>query len=217
MTRVEFSKPYLVALYTMNRAHSNVAANVGEIISRFRVPRDDYYEGEIVEYLTHQGWARSPGDTSDPTAPMIITTNGKIYAEVLIEEGIEAFDVSSSLDDDSGRGFVELQVPAADRVVTLYHNAPEIYQIISEAQALENHLRTANDLGSLSEEERKAAVNEVRLIKEAFDADFVRPALVFERAKTTLQWIGNKAAEAAIGAAAVSLLALIATYFGFAV
>ncbi|MBK8374396.1 hypothetical protein [Sphingorhabdus sp.] len=107
-------------------------------------------------------------------------------------------------------------VPASDRIVSLNHNAPEVRQIVDEANNLETLLSKVNDFGSLTEEEVKTAATEVRLIREAFETDFLRPTSTYQRAKSTLEWIGTKAAEAVIGAAALGLLALIAAFFGFA-
>jgi hypothetical protein len=143
---VEFSKPYLVALYTMNKAQSNVAANVGEIISKFLVQRDDYFEGEIVEYLTHQGWVRTSAGAVDPTAPMIITTSGKIYAEALISEGVEVLDLNDWIDDHNDQTSAITEVPAADRIVTLGHNSEAHAEVKAGIGDLKEALRSTNDI-----------------------------------------------------------------------
>nr|WP_315456202.1 hypothetical protein [uncultured Sphingorhabdus sp.] len=130
----------------MNKAQSNVAANVGEIISKFLVPRDDYFEGEIVEYLTHQGWARTPGGSLDSTAPMMITTSGKIYAEALIAEGVEVLDLIDWVDDQDVQNLTKLQVPAADRIVPLNHNEPEYLEINEKLGELATAVLGDNEL-----------------------------------------------------------------------
>jgi hypothetical protein len=107
-------------------------------------------------------------------------------------------------------------VPASDRLVRLDHNAPEVKRIVDDAQSLETQLLKSNDFGSLTDDEVKAAAVEVRSIREAFLGDFIRSSNTYQRAKSTLEWIGSKAAEAVIGAAALGLLALIASFFGIA-
>lgn len=106
-------------------------------------------------------------------------------------------------------------VPASDRVVPINHNQPE-WQVLEQAtQALADQFTQGNDFGDLTAEEVEVAQSEVEEIKRLIALPKVRFTVVRERTGATLRWIGEKAAGAAVGKAALALLALIATFFGF--
>ena len=88
MTRNEFCKPYLVALYLKNRSESGIVSSVDDLQGEFDLPRDDYLESEVVEHLNFQGVTISPPGEFGRSAGMAINSNGKAIAENYIEEGI---------------------------------------------------------------------------------------------------------------------------------
>ncbi len=158
MTRDEFSKPYLVALYYKNRDQSNIALTVNDLLREFDLPRDEYLEKEVLEYLNFLSVTRSPPGAVGPDEPIMITPNGKATAENWIEQGVTAplwsvaNDATLTGASDLGTGFGSgafgvgtfagptrtneteaetMQVPAADRVVTINHNSPE-YKLVED-------------------------------------------------------------------------------------
>ncbi|WP_336970345.1 hypothetical protein [Sphingobium aromaticiconvertens] len=113
-------------------------------------------------------------------------------------------------------GFVEAKlIPASDRVVSLDDNDPKLKEIVSEARDLSKRIADSNDIGDMSDEDRKIAILEVDQLAHILEQPVVRISNIVQRAIGTLTWIGEQAAGAVVGAAALALLALIATYFGF--
>ena len=113
-------------------------------------------------------------------------------------------------------GFVGTKViPASDRLVTLDDNDPKLAEIVAEAKDLSRRISDSNDIGAMSDQDREIAIVEVNQLAEILEQPAVRISNVTERAIATLSWIGEQAAGAVIGSAAMALLALIAAYFGF--
>ena len=106
-------------------------------------------------------------------------------------------------------------IPASDRIVNLDDNNPQLAEIREATQDLVIRLENNNDLGELNESEAIVAIEEVKQLAELLRQPLVRLSAIKVRAIDTLTWIGAKAAEAVVGAAAVGLLALIASHFGF--
>lgn len=113
-------------------------------------------------------------------------------------------------------GFVGTKViPASDRLVTLDDNDPKLVEIVAEARDLSKRISDSNDIGAMSDQDREIAILEVNQLADILEQPAVRISNVTERAIATLSWIGEQAAGAVIGSAAMALLALIAAYFGF--
>ena len=133
-----------------------------------------------------------------------LTDEGYKYAEELLERGEGRVD-----SDDT-----TLKAPASDRIVGFDHNSSEFRQIAEASDALRTGLINANDTGDLSPRAVEVAVQEVESLNEALRRDFIRPSHVWQMAKSSLRWIADHAAGAAVGQAALALLALIAAFFG---
>jgi len=220
VTRIEFAKPYLVALYLMNRAHSNIAANVGEIISRFMVPRDDYLEGELVEYMTEQGWARTVGGYNDPTAQLVITPNGKIHAESFIEQGIDPFDITELDSDEALRAASILEnqqsdleklgnqiAPASDRLILFSDNQDLSTSLITGTDEIRQIIESSNELDPIERSDVSVSLNAFRTLVEK-SKSFVVGAfryLVIERLKKAFE----KTIEDALRLAIMGVLAML--------
>lgn len=86
--------------------------------------------------------------------------------------------------------------------------------MVSAVQDLKVRIRMGNDLGDLTVEEAKVAAQEVEQIELALKGEFVRPEQLMTFTRKSLKWIGDKAAGAAVGKAALALLAMIAAFFG---
>lgn len=106
-------------------------------------------------------------------------------------------------------------IPAADRYVRLDHNNPQLIEIFEKISELESQLRSGNDVGSLDEDGVEAAISEVAELRSSLERPVVRKDAIRIRTVGTLTWIGKEAAGGLIGAAALALLALIASFFGF--
>ncbi|MEK9210383.1 hypothetical protein [Sphingomonas sp. 2378] len=145
-----------------------------------------------------------------------ITPNGIRY----VEKGlIDPKNVFSQIRDqrekyDEERTIVVRSVPASDRIVRLDHNNPQVEEMVATVQDLKVKIRMGNDLGDLTAEEAQAAAQEVEQIELALKGEFVRPEQIAAFARKSLKWIGDKAAGAAVGKAALALLAMIAAFFG---
>ncbi len=117
MTRGEFAKPYLVALYKQHRIDQERRPSIADLIKEYQLPRDEYLENELYEYLGLNGWAKDPHlSTEMIDGRLFISGNGKIVAESYIEEGVNPVrrDEKSTAHD--------YPVPASDRIVTLTDN-----------------------------------------------------------------------------------------------
>lgn len=123
-------------------------------------------------------------------------------------------DVITSILAKSGN--LKAPIPASDRIVSIDHNQHTVQQIVAKGSELKTQLIMANDLGALSVSEAKIAAFEVQQIVDSFQSDGFRSSLVYEKAKSTLNWISSKAAEAMVGALALTFLTLIANFLGFA-
>ncbi len=109
------------------------------------------------------------------------------------------------------------QIPAADRIVTLNHNDPKVKELSDQASEFAEALEKANDVGSLLKDQKDVASYEAFQLADLLRQEAVRPAEVENRAVSLLKWIGKEAGSAVIGIAALALLALIASFFGFVV
>jgi hypothetical protein len=206
MTRIDFCKPYLLALYLLNRKQSNVRMNVGELQSRFFLPRDDYLEGEVVGHMLHQNWVVAPA--GDPSASMIITENGKIHAETYMEQGLHVLEVVSEMSIAAEVPSVAVgeRIPASDRIVLLTDNQEELDALRTSLAELSDQLKDANDVGAMTELEVDEARREIWLLEQSFNCQGVRVDWIEPIAKGCLKWISEKAAGATVGEAAKKAL-----------
>lgn len=153
------------------------------------------------------------GATSRSSA---ITPNGIRHVEKGLTDPKHVFsqirDEREKHDDE--RAILIRSAPASDRIVQLDHNNPKVEEMVSAVQDLKVRIRMGNDLGDLTVEEAKVAAQEVEQIELALKGEFVRPEQLMTFTRKSLKWIGDKAAGAAVGKAALALLAMIAAFFG---
>ncbi len=209
VTKAHYESAALLKLYGIANTHGS-EQSIAQVAQSFNFDVPYLRVKLALEALYDQGCVAM--EYVGATAFFVITNEGLKQVEYELRKP-ETFTYKLFHLGD-GLIFNEAVVPASDRSVGLDHNSPEVRQIVEDTRSFETQFLNANDFGNLSDDEVKAAAIEVRLIHQAFEADVIRPSMVYQRAKSTLEWIGSKAAEAVIGAAAIALLALIAAFFG---
>jgi hypothetical protein len=110
---------------------------------------------------------------------------------------------------DSIKNGPSMRVPASDRIVDLDHNSPTFSEISDRLDELEGRLRVDNDTGELVGEERATALEEVSRLRAWWSSSKIRVMSFVSLAKSTLGWIGEKAASATVGELAKSLLKMV--------
>ena len=131
------------------------------------------------------------------------------------EKGYKQIETAQGTNDNSQAVETTSSAPGSDRVVSFDHNSAPFRRVIVATRDLSKQLLESNDLGELSTIEAGVAAHEVGQIADSLENEFVRPAGIWVRAQSTLGWIGREAASAMVGAAALALLALLATLLGF--
>lgn len=146
-----------------------------------------------------------------------ISENG--YREIEAQRALEAAAdqaAEAAIEQPEHDQSVEQLVPASDRIVTLDHNNPDLAKAISDAKQLAAQIQASNDVGNMSPEAVAVAVDEIGQIAISLEGPAVRMPSFGNRVVSTLTWIGKEAAGALVGAAALGLLALLATILGIA-
>ena len=82
-------------------------------------------------------------------------------------------------------------VPASDRVVALNHNSEPYKSAIESLDKTIEAIRTANDIGTATADEREAIVAEMSAIKRLLEATKVRAAQALSLAAPTFQFIAK--------------------------
>lgn len=118
---------------------------------------------------------------------------------------------------DLKRRLETARVPAADRIVGLDHNSAAAKEFTVAIKKLEESIRTSNDLGELSAEDIEVARNEISQLAAERKLKWVRPAHIWQIAKSTLLWIFDKSSDAAFGLLALAVLESLAKLLGIAV
>jgi hypothetical protein len=224
----DFSNQFLVAAYHESRSRPNETIRSGEIIDRYPLTFEPGWVVQLVRDLGVRGYFTSTGvDSDDRGQPIRLTGRGLRVAEDLIEAGLDirvgVLPETSTLEgldtidpgalDDIFRSR-DREAPASDRIVALDHNSPDLVKAISDAKQLAVQLQESNDVGNMSPEAVAVAADEIGQIAISLERPAVRMPSFGNRAVSTLTWIGKEAAGALIGAAALGLLALLATILG---
>jgi hypothetical protein len=105
-------------------------------------------------------------------------------------------------------------VPAADRIVRLDQNSANLAEFTAAVNQLEESIRSSNYVGELSSEDLEIARSELLQLKSEHRRTWIRPAHVWQIAKSTLLWIFNKSADAAFGLLALAVLEALAKLLG---
>ena len=214
-SRVEFAKPYLVALYYLHRFHPSIESTLPNLLEKYDLPRDDYFEGELTSYMLSQSWIKTPGSGVQWGLPLHLIDNGKTIAELFLDQGIDVTEKAEAGLTSALMPTTDDQIPASDRIVALDHNQATYRDLRVGLAELKRDISVSNDLGSLTADGVTAAVAELDQLESALDQRFARHGRLMRMATDTLKWIAGQAAGASVGAAALAVLALIGTFLGF--
>jgi hypothetical protein len=168
---------------------------------------NEYSEGRVkmaLQALERDKLARAQHNTMTGSKYEISETGFKNIEAAKVAEGA-----------NSAKPFES--IPGSDRVVGLDHNSRSFVEVVSGAKDLQAQLLSANDVGDLSPRQVQVAAHEIEQIVETLQQDYVRPFALWSRSSSVLGWIGKEAAAALVGAAALALMALIATLLGFTI
>jgi len=214
-TYTEFEAKFLVASYLVAEELAEQIVDVRDILKKFPLERKPNWIVRAIQSLIDSGYAKGRmhmGPEEDQH--VYLSPHGVKEAERLLDEGTVTLRLPEEGDSDETN--VPTVVPASDRIVRLDHNDPDLGRAINDAKHLTRQLREGNDVGNLSAEAVAVAVQEVAQIAMSLEAPAVRMPAFQERTVSTLSWIGKEAAGALVGAAALGLLALLASLLGFA-
>jgi len=158
----------------------------------------------------------SEGYLSKDSAKELINTLKKNVLSAPVEDPTTGFETSSNPLEDLKRRLANAPVPAADRIVSLDHNSKAFDEFEAALRELGEAIRKSNDFGKMSSGEVENAKDEILQIDLKEKRQWVRPAHIWQVAKSTLLWISERAAGAVTGALAVSALAALARLLGIA-
>ena len=125
----------------------------------------------------------------------------------------DALDETATPDDPLAI-FRNVEVPAANRIVSPNHNSPEFEEFEAAHEKLAQKLRRSNDLRDFETEELAIARAEVAAIGDEVNKSAFRSKRVWEMAKSTIFWIVEKAVDGIIKALAVGALIALASLLG---
>jgi uncharacterized protein YegP (UPF0339 family) len=128
--------------------------------------------------------------------------------------GAEAVDETDSASDDPLNIFRDIQIPAADRLVSPNHNSKEFKNFEVAQEKLADKLRRSNDLRDFESEELAVALHEVSAIGDEARKSSLRVERLWNMAKNTLFWIFEKTVDGVIKALAVGALIALAALLG---
>jgi hypothetical protein len=114
---------------------------------------------------------------------------------------------------EPGPDFLPLAVPAADRTVTLNHNAPDYAEAMRALENVEQVVQQANDYDDPDDKEQRVA--ELSAGRRLLKATRVRAEAVLAVLYRALSYLAKKFVDVAIGAAATAALALLGRLTGF--
>ncbi len=151
----------------------------------------------------------SEGYSNKASALSLIETVKKNVPASTVED-------SDSVASDLVRRINNANVPAADRIVRLDHNSTGFSDFTGAVKQLEQAIRSANYVGELSPDDLEVARAELLQLKRGHEGKWIRPAHIWQVAKSTLLWIFNKSADAAFGLLALAALEALAKLLGVA-
>jgi hypothetical protein len=213
MSFTDFERKLLVAAYLLSEETGEDMIRAGDAITSYGIDHRPGWINRAVQGMISSGLSGDARTLAEELDQDIwLTAAGYRRAEELLPY----FPLKRV-----GRVSVNLpatptSVPASDRIVPLDHNNPMVSQAAADARKLAVALRESNDIGAISPEALPVAVEEVSQIAQALEQPAVRMPAFGERVRSTLGWIGKEAAGALVGAAALALLALLATILGIA-
>lgn len=107
-------------------------------------------------------------------------------------------------------------IPASDRIVRMDHNSKEFRDFEDAFDRLRESLLRSNDFGDMSPDEVAVAKDEVAQFSQEQKREWVRPAHMWQVAKSTFFWLVDHAAGTVVGQLALIALTALATLLGIA-
>jgi uncharacterized protein YegP (UPF0339 family) len=174
---------------------------------RFEIYRDKAGEYRVRFKYNHEVMWSSEGYSSKASALSLIQSIKKNGPSAQVEDSDpDALDVLHQIRN--------VPIPAADRIVTPDHNSKEFRDFKSAHSKISDKFRASNDLQEFSTEELDFAKNELAEIGQEAERPSFRGEHLWLKAKSTLLWIAEKAADGVVKALAVGLLVAIASLIG---
>lgn len=106
-------------------------------------------------------------------------------------------------------------IPAADRVVPVSHNSPEMQRLQSRLSEMLAEVERSNSLRNEPDFNRNLA--ELSAGKRLLEADAVRPSALSSVLAPALKWFGDRVAGTAISITVTAIAVLLAEHFGVAI
>ena len=215
MRYTDFAGEFVRYLYRDSVSGSDFV-NFADLAAKNEIPYEQGFLVKMQRELKDQGFLIGPNPMNgDATAIGSLTGAGLRYVESIHKDDMPQElsgwrELRATITDKASAEII----PASDRIVRLDHNSAPVVEILDAAADLQQKIRMGNDIGDLTHDEAVAAAGEVSQLEQAMKADFVRPDVLVGFAKKTLKWVGEKAAGAAVGKAALALLVMIAAFFG---
>jgi hypothetical protein len=106
-------------------------------------------------------------------------------------------------------------IPAADRIVPVNHNSPEVQDLEIKLSELLAAIERSNSLRAEPEFDRNLA--ELSAGKRLLEADAVRPSALGALLAPALKWFGDHVAGTALGMLITAAAVLLAAHFGITI
>lgn len=213
----QFEDMMLLALYQEHMSFGeNDIVSFAKVVAKYGIEVREGWLIEAQKNLLSRGLISGPRNASNDYMAI-----GKISAR-----GMREIEDRWGTDDGVGLPLKPLpdeveapsngvEVPAADRIVSITHNSDAALSARSALSDLTSQLATGNDFGNLSEAEVEEAKREVWLLEQAIKQEAIRIDWIEPMAKACLLWIATKAAEQVVGTLALAALAALAVLIGF--
>jgi hypothetical protein len=156
-------------------------------------------ENELVEYTSAFSWAGS-------------NLNDNKYK--VTDEVVEPFARDLFRYIERNRQSVPT-LPAADRIVPVSHNSPEVRDLEGKLSELLAAVERSNSLRNDPDFERNLA--ELSAGKRLLQADAVRPSALGAVLGPALKWFGDHVAGSAIGITITAVAVILAAHFGIVI
>lgn len=115
---------------------------------------------------------------------------------------------------DLRRRLERAPIPASDRIVRIDDNSEGKKEFSDALKKLTETIRTSNDFGDLTDEEIDVMKSEISTIDPISEHKWIRPAHLWQIAKSTLLWLVDRVAGTVVEKLALALLAALAAMLG---
>lgn len=107
------------------------------------------------------------------------------------------------------------EIPAADRIVTLDHNARPYVQAVNGLDQVMDDLQRSNEIGADDPSTRERIVAELDAGRRLLKASQVRAQAVWAVVYPALRWLADNTASTTLGVAVTAVIVLLAKLLGF--